>query len=176
MEELRGSVRAETPPIEEVMRRRAGFQRLARWSETNYPEFLRGREALGDRSDDGEDLLRGQPVSPGVGRGPARVLSSPEELEQVRPGDILVTRGADPGWTVVFGKLAGLVMETGGQLSHGAVVAREYGLPAVAGVRGAMRLIGDGQEVVVNGLAGTVRLAPQEAAEESSLFDPPNSG
>ncbi len=68
----------------------------------------------------------------------------------------MVTRSTDPGWTPLFGLLGGLIMESGGQLSHGAVVAREYGLPAVAGIAGATQLLHDGQVVVLDGLSGTV--------------------
>ena len=68
----------------------------------------------------------------------------------------LVTRGADPGWTPLFGKIGGLVMESGGQLSHGSVVAREYGIPAVVGIPDATRVLHDGDLVLVDGEGGTV--------------------
>ena len=68
----------------------------------------------------------------------------------------MVTPSPDPAWTPIFGTIAGLVTERGGQLSHGAVVAREYGLPAVFGVRGAMQRIREGEIVVVDGGAGVV--------------------
>ncbi len=84
------------------------------------------------------------------------MLTAPSQFECIAPGDILVTRGADPGWTPIFARIAGLVMEVGGQLSHGAVVAREYGLPAVTGVSGATKRLQDGQQVIVDGLSGTV--------------------
>jgi pyruvate,water dikinase len=105
------------------------------------------------------ELLRGIAVSPSIARGPARIVASPDQFERIRAGDILVTRAADPGWTPVFCRISGLVMESGGQLSHGAVVAREYGLPAVAGIPDAMRRFTDGQEILVDGLAGTVGAA-----------------
>ena len=69
---------------------------------------------------------------------------------------MLITRSTDPGWTPLFGRLAGLIMERGGQLSHGAVVAREYGLPAVAGIPGITAILRDGDEILVDGLTGTV--------------------
>ncbi len=123
----------------------------------HYPSFLRGNEPLVEEPEAG-DVLRGQPVSSGIARGPARVLHSPSELARVNAGDILVTRSADPGWTIVFGRIAGLVMEAGGQLSHGAVVAREYGLPAVAGVREATTVLKDGQPIMLDGTSGLLHV------------------
>jgi pyruvate,water dikinase len=69
---------------------------------------------------------------------------------------VLVAHGVDPGWTPIFGLLNALVLEYGGQLSHGAVVAREYGLPTVAGISGITQLLHDGDLVVVDGLNGLV--------------------
>jgi pyruvate,water dikinase len=96
-------------------------------------------------------------VSPGIGRGRARVVLHPEDLARVEPGEILVVRGADPGWTVVFDRLAGLVAESGGQLSHAAVIARECRLPAIVAVSRATSLIQTGEEIVVDGTAGVIR-------------------
>ncbi|RQD77868.1 MAG: hypothetical protein D5R97_01435 [Candidatus Syntrophonatronum acetioxidans] len=81
-----------------------------------------------------ENTLVGVPVSPGVYEGKARVLKTPEEGHKLNKGDILVTQGTNPAWTPLFLKLGALVMETGGPISHGSVVAREYGVPAAAGV------------------------------------------
>ena len=75
---------------------------------------------------------------------------------RVEPGQILVTRATDPGWTPLFSIVGGLVLEVGGQLSHGAIVAREYGLPAVVNVPGATTRIQDGQTIGVDGSAGLV--------------------
>ncbi|HDN79877.1 MAG TPA: PEP-utilizing enzyme, partial [Chloroflexi bacterium] len=74
----------------------------------------------------------------------------------VQEGDVLVARAVDPAWTMVFGKVAGLVMEVGGQLSHGAVVAREYGIPAVSGVQGITSMVRDGEVIVVDGYSGRI--------------------
>jgi pyruvate,water dikinase len=76
----------------------------------------------------------------------------------LEPGDILVTTSTDPSWTPAFVTVAGLVTEVGGLMTHGAVIAREYGLPAVVGVVGATQLIRDGQRVRVNGTDGYVEL------------------
>jgi pyruvate,water dikinase len=101
--------------------------------------------------------LRGSPASPGVVTGPARVVHSPQGAH-LEPGEILVAPSTDPGWTPLFLTAGGLVMEMGGMMSHGAVVAREYGIPAVVGVAGATDQITTGQQVTVDGAAGTVTL------------------
>ena len=106
----------------------------------------------------GENALAGIPVSPGVHEGVVRVLDHPEEGDRLEVGDILVTTGTNPAWTPLFLKLGGLVMETGGPISHGSVVAREYGLPAVAGVAEATSLLRDGQRIRINGESGLVEL------------------
>jgi pyruvate,water dikinase len=101
--------------------------------------------------------LRGSPASPGVVTGTARVIRSPQGA-RLEPGEILVAPSTDPGWTPLFLTAGALVMEMGGMLSHGAVVAREYGIPAVVGVAGATDRIETGQRVTVDGSAGTVEL------------------
>jgi rifampicin phosphotransferase len=101
--------------------------------------------------------LVGLPVSAGTADGTARVVSDMAEAE-LGPGDILVTAYTDPSWTPAFLTIAGLVTEVGGLMTHGAVIAREYGLPAVVGVEDATRLIRDGQRVRVHGTDGYVEL------------------
>jgi phosphoenolpyruvate synthase/pyruvate phosphate dikinase len=103
-------------------------------------------------------LVRGVGASPGIGEGPARVMRGAEDLSRVRHGDVLVTTTTTPAWTPLFRSLAGLVTETGGVLSHAAIVAREYGLPTVVGAAGATSAIPDGRMVRVDGAAGEVRL------------------
>jgi rifampicin phosphotransferase len=101
--------------------------------------------------------LRGSPASPGVVTGIARVIRSPQGA-RLEPGEILVAPSTDPGWTPLFLTAGALIMEMGGMMSHGAVVAREYGIPAVVGVTGATEQIATGQRVTVDGSAGTVAL------------------
>jgi pyruvate,water dikinase len=96
-------------------------------------------------------------VSAGTVEGRARVLFDLNDAE-LEPGDILVTAYTDPSWTAVFVTLAGLVTEVGGLMTHGAVIAREYGLPAVVGVEHATQLIRDGQRIRVNGTEGYVEI------------------
>src|SRR5205807_3837723 len=87
--------------------------------------------------------------------GIARVIRSPAGA-RLEPGEILVAPSTDPGWTPLFLTAGALVMEMGGMMSHGAVVAREYGIPAVVGVAGATEQIATGQRVTLDGSAGTV--------------------
>jgi phosphoenolpyruvate synthase/pyruvate phosphate dikinase len=101
--------------------------------------------------------LAGLPVSAGIVEGRARVLHDMGEAN-LEPGDILVTVYTDPSWTPAFLAVTGLVTEVGGLMTHGAVIAREYGLPAVVGVEGATRLIRDGQRIRVNGTRGYVEI------------------
>ena len=104
-----------------------------------------------------DGALRGSPASPGTVTAVARVVRSPQGA-RLEPGEILVAPSTDPGWTPLFLTAGGLVMEMGGMMSHGAVVAREYGIPAVVGVAGATERIVTGQRITVDGSAGTVAL------------------
>ena len=105
-----------------------------------------------------EGALRGSPASPGVATGKARVIRSPRGAH-LEPGEILVAPSTDPGWTPLFLTAGGLVMEMGGMMSHGAVVAREYGIPAVVGVANATDSIATGDSIQVDGSAGVVSVA-----------------
>ena len=97
-------------------------------------------------------------ISAGVATGPARVLLDPGDVHPKDRGYILVCPSTDPGWTPLFLHAAGLVMERGGMLSHGAVVAREYGIPAIANIPNATRNIADGQQLHIDGNRGTVSI------------------
>jgi rifampicin phosphotransferase len=101
-------------------------------------------------------LMKGAGASPGVVRGPARVLFDPTDGALLHTGEILVAKFTDPSWTPLFLTAAGLIIEVGGIVSHGAIVAREYGLPAVVGVKDATRILRQGEMVEVNGTTGEV--------------------
>jgi rifampicin phosphotransferase len=103
--------------------------------------------------------LVGLPVSAGTVEGRARVILDMAEAD-LEPGDILVTAYTDPSWTPLFVTIKGLVTEVGGVMTHGAVIAREYGLPAVVGVEHATRLIQDGQQIRLHGTDGYVEILP----------------
>jgi pyruvate,water dikinase len=112
-------------------------------------------------ADDGAgQVFQGIGVAAGQASGPARVIPHPQHGDRLRNGDILVAPTTDPGWTPLFLRAAGLVMETGGYLSHGAIVAREYGLPAVANVVGIVDAVSDGDTLLVDGDHGRVTRRP----------------
>ncbi|HKJ81459.1 MAG TPA: PEP-utilizing enzyme [Ignavibacteriaceae bacterium] len=103
------------------------------------------------------EAIVGLPVSSGVAEGRARVILKIEDAD-LEDGDILVTSFTDPSWTPLFVSIKGLVTEVGGLMTHGAVIAREYGLPAVIGVENATKLINNGQRIRVNGTEGYVEI------------------
>ncbi len=103
------------------------------------------------------DGLSGEAISRGVVRGRAKVLHSPYE-KPIEPGEILVTHATEPAWTPIFINAAGVVLEIGGILQHGAIIAREYGIPCVSGVREATQMIQDGDLIEVDGTQGVVRI------------------
>lgn len=106
----------------------------------------------------GAGLLTGMPVCGGVVKARARVLESVMEAQKLEKGDILVTRQTDPGWVLVFPLISGLIVERGGMLSHGAIVSREFGIPAIVGVHNACGLIKDGDLIVLNAENGQIQI------------------
>jgi len=104
------------------------------------------------------EAMAGLAVSSGVAEGRARVILHMEDTAELEESDILVTAFTDPSWTPLFVTIKGLVTEVGGLMTHGAVIAREYGLPAVVGVENATKLIKDGQQIRVNGTDGYVEI------------------
>lgn len=166
-EELRSSLAGARDGVREVADRRRA--EMAKWSTVTPPDFI-GAPPDGDEAfirrfqgtprlqSDRPNELAGNSASAGVARGPARVLMSLAEVDRLGRGDVLVARTTMPAWTPLFAVAAAVVTESGGVLSHAAVVAREYGLPAVLSVRNATRLIRDGQLVEVDGDEGVVRM------------------
>ncbi len=129
-----------------------------------WPRFPRAMLSTGesfygsvDVANDDPNVLLGDGVSPGVAEGLARVISDPR-TERLEPGEILVCVGTDPGWTPLFLAAGGLVTEVGGMITHGSVVAREYGIPAVVGVEAATTRIKTGQRIRIDGTSGRVTL------------------
>ncbi len=119
-----------------------------------------------------EGQWRGIAGSPGMVKGIARVIRGPEEFDKLQNGDILVAPLTNPVWTPLFAIAGGLVTEVGGILSHGAIVAREYGIPAVMAVPEATRALQDGQRLTVDGNQGIVYLAQHQTS--SSVLNEPN--
>jgi pyruvate,water dikinase len=106
----------------------------------------------------GQDALKGVAASPGRVTATARVLYGPEDFDQMQVGDVLVASITTPAWTPLFARAAAVVTDIGGPLSHGSIVAREYGIPAVLGTGVATRRIRSGQVITVDGSAGVVTL------------------
>jgi len=144
--------------LRELIRSRNAFYRKARALVRHFPHAIdsRGRILRPERPQrPGE--LSGLAVSSGRVTGPVKVLHDPFEKE-VEPGDILVAHTTDPGWTPLFINAAAVLLEVGGELQHGALVAREYGKPCVAGIINLTSSLTDGQMVEVDGDAGIVRI------------------
>ncbi|WP_374685570.1 PEP/pyruvate-binding domain-containing protein [Promineifilum sp.] len=140
-----------------IAERRALYEREARRRQVPRVLVSDGRafyEGLGALSDAG-DVIIGSPVSPGVAEGVVHVVLDPFGT-QLAPGEILVCPGTDPGWTPLFLTAGGLITEVGGMMTHGSVVAREYGIPAVVGVHQATSRLKDGQRIRVDGTQGRI--------------------
>lgn len=157
-EELRETVRANKLDYRLISQRKEEYRLYEKLTPprviTSDGEIITGkykREALP------AGAIAGLPVSSGIIEGRARVILNMEDA-RLEEGDILVTSFTDPSWTTLFVSVKGLVTEVGGLMTHGAVIAREYGLPAVVGVENATRLIKDGQRIRVNGTDGYVEI------------------
>jgi pyruvate,water dikinase len=136
-----------------------------------------GRIDLSDRETQrrnaaGATTLRGFAVSPGRVTAPASFILSPDDFDQMEPGTILVCPTTTPAWTPLFAQARGLVTDIGGILAHGSIVAREFGIPAVMGTGNATQRIASGQQITVDGSAGTVDL---DFAEPDALGPLPAS-
>jgi phosphohistidine swiveling domain-containing protein len=132
------------------------FPYLVNWG---YPDRFYQKQS------DDERLITGLAASPGVIEGIARVVRTVDEFDEVRDGDILVCQMTNPAWVVLFTKIAGLVTDTGGTTSHPAVLAREFGIPAVIGTSVATHRIVTGDRVKVDGTAGRVEILRSEPAD-----------
>ena len=144
--------------IEEACRKGIRLRQTVEQRKREFERYrhLRTPEVIGDGEDvpfspwpaEGETfVLTGEIASPGRVKGPARIIHRPEDLLGFRKGDILVAQYTDPSWTPVLSLVAGLVLEVGGLLSHGAIVAREYGIPALIQVEGAVERISTGDRI-----------------------------
>jgi len=168
-DELRTALLGENSGVSAIVaRHKSGMEQ---WSKVTPPEFIGAPPPTpaadeppnrfwggGNLRSDRPGELKGHAASAGIARGPARVIPSLNEAHRLKRGDVLVTRTTMPPWTPLFAVAAAVVTETGAVLSHAAVTAREYGLPAVLSVPNATRLIRDGQALEVDGSSGIVRI------------------
>ncbi len=128
-----------------------------------WPYIIRGDEEIYAEVEVSEGDLQGLAGSPGVVTGPARVIRGPDEFSKLEKGEILVAPLTNPSWTPLFAIAGGVITEVGSILSHGAIVAREYGIPAVMSIPGATQSIQDGQIISVDGNRGVVLVEGNEA-------------
>lgn len=151
------------PIIDANLARRARLDTVRDW-----PRVIdsRGKIIRAPRPESADGLV-GDPIAPGVVRGRANVLHEPYEKPLLK-GEILVTKASDPGWTPIFINAAGVVLEVGGALQHGAIIAREYGLPCVSGLDGATTTIRDGQLIEVDGSNGIVRIIEDDVVDDAA--------
>jgi pyruvate,water dikinase len=160
-EEIRDALAGGDPHTVKLLiaRRRVEYKRNL---TIRPPHVIKGRFDPDDRQpriiDKNVRLLKGLPVSPGVVTGKARVIINTISKERVRPGEILIAPFTDPGWAPYFMTASAIVVDMGGLLSHGSIVAREYGVPAVVNVGPATRIIRTGQRIRVDGDQGTVTI------------------
>jgi pyruvate,water dikinase len=145
-----GAMPAPPPPVEWLPKR-------ARRSARAMNVFIENLFTVPDTANT-DTVLSGLAVNTGIYEGPARLVTSPAEFDRVQPGDVLVTRMTSPYFNVVLPLLGAIVTDRGGQLSHAAIVAREYGIPGIVGTREATAKIADGTRVRVDGSTGEVRL------------------
>jgi pyruvate,water dikinase len=127
-------------------------------AQAEPPDFLHGDEGVTEAASGAR--LQGLGISPGRYRGRVRLIRSLAEGQRLEQGDVLVTRAVDPGWTPLLLTAGAVILEMGSRLSHGAVVAREYKVPAVVNIEGVARRLSDGQEVTVDGTRGVVWVHP----------------
>ena len=157
-EELHNVVRTNKLDYQIISKRKEDYNIYEKLSPprviTSDGEIIEGKYK---RENLPEEAIAGLPVSSGIMEGRARVILNLEDAD-LEDGDILVTTFTDPSWTPLFVSIKGLITEVGGLMTHGAVIAREYGLPAVVGVENATKLIKDGQRIRVNGTEGYVEI------------------
>jgi phosphohistidine swiveling domain-containing protein len=146
----------EPVSMEEIDRRSSAYQQ-AKLGEP-LPQTFTGQPGVEEYEPIDGHRMDGWAASPGIVRGRVRLLATIADGAKLEAGDILVARSTDPSWTPLFLIAGGIVLEEGGPLSHAAIVAREFGLPAVLNVKGALRSLEEGTEIEVDGTSGTVTL------------------
>jgi len=164
LDDLEAAGRNTTLDLRALCKERTRFAKQLATHVTTFPQVIDSRGRIFRppllRSERYGELV-GVPVSPGTATGPVKVLHHPRD-KPVNRGDVIVAYTTDPGWTPLFVNAAAIVLEVGGVLQHGAVVAREYGKPCVVGIDGVTAKLRDGQIVEVDGSAGIIRLVKVE--------------
>jgi phosphohistidine swiveling domain-containing protein len=147
-----------------IAERHASYERENRRKQVPRVLASDGRafhEGLGVLADT-DSVISGSPVSPGIAEGIVHIIFDPRGA-QLAPGEILVCPGTDPAWTPLFMVAGGLITEVGGMMTHGSVVAREYGIPAVVGVHQATTRLKDGQRIRIDGTAGKIMVLDEQS-------------
>jgi len=159
MDEIEALVKMPKPMQEIIEARREEYELN---KGRPWPDIIKGDQEIYAKgltiAEDSTEQLRGVSGSPGRVTGQARVIQGPEEFHRLQKGDILIAPITNPVWTPLFAIASGVVTEVGGILSHGAIVAREYGIPAVMSIAGATHTVPDGQTITVDGNKGIVYL------------------
>lgn len=141
-----------------VLQNRARYQKELKRSSVPRVVTSTGETIFSINENEKDNEYEGIPVSPGIYEGQVKVLENPEDVDRLKKGDILVTKATNPAWTPLFLEAGGIITEMGGPISHGSVVAREYGIPAIAGIREATTRFKDGQLIRLNGETGKVEI------------------
>lgn len=163
---LLGDAPAPTEAHEHIARRRVTYQLInGRWQAQKF----QGRAATGEQ-------LKGVAASPGVIRARARIVRGEHQFDRLQPGEVLVCPYTSPAWTSLFASASAVITEIGGAGAHAAIVAREYGIPAVMGIAGATNIIADGQELLVDGTNGRVLLGEAASLREGSVMRADGTG
>ena len=143
-------------PVRELVKSRRAEMDAAR--KLHPQKFEAEMKEKAEKTEISKTVLKGIPGCPGVQEGIAHLVSDPSELDTVKEGEILVCKMTNPAWVVSYSKISALVTDTGGALSHPAVVAREFGVPCVVGTRRATQLIKTGDKIRVDGSIGVVEV------------------
>ena len=154
-----------TPLMKSKVKARMAVFDCADRRAASPPMYMKNNRPVSFDEDIG-DGLRGVGISKGIVTGPARIVKELKDIGRVQHGDIMVVFATDPGWTPVFLVISGLVIETGGLLSHGASISREYGIAAVQ-LPGAMQRITDGAVITINGATGAIQIEDDAVRSES---------
>ncbi|MGY6587292.1 MAG: PEP/pyruvate-binding domain-containing protein [Wenzhouxiangella sp.] len=167
--DLEAAKQDPTLDLRKLCEERTHFRKRLDAHVKSFPAVIdsRGRILRPPATEATPGLLTGMPVSPGVVTGPVKVLHTPHD-KAVEKGDILVAYTTDPGWTPLFVNAAAVVLEVGGVLQHGALVAREFGKPCVVGIDQVVSTLKDGELVEVNGTTGTVRRLSLEDTDSNA--------